>query len=517
MKDRGVEKRLFEQAPILHAVLSLALPTVMSQIILVIYNMADTFFIGLAGNDTMITAVTVCMPAFMFLSAVSNLFGIGGGSVIARALGSGDTRKAHSASSFAIWGCILVTLIYAITALAFLDSFVNVLGGSDSSVHEFARQYLIWTVVLGGLATSMNVLLGHLVRSEGRSVQAGIGIALGGVLNILLDPLFMFLLLPRGSEVLGAAIATSLSNLVATLYFLVVVFVNRKRTTLSLAPMTSALRGGMPNEVIMTGLPAFLMTLCENISYAVLDNLMAVSGTIAQAGLGVAKKVNMLAHCMARGMAQGVLSLIGYNYGAGQYKRMRTAFRISMGISVALSTLWMIVSLVFCRPLVAFFIKHESGSIAYGTRFLRILCLGCPFSACAYAVISFFQAVGESLKSFLLAILRKGMLDIPIMFLLGRLVPTYGIVWATPITDVLCSIAAVVLFSTFVSRLMQHPKNDAFHKDNSYLQKKPLRYADHNRIREPINLFLKTTHVFGFKEDDTDVIGPCVRMGHSEK
>lgn len=457
MKDRAAQTRLFASAPIVRAVLALAIPTVISQVILVIYNMADTFFIGLAGSDAMITAVTVCMPAFMFLSAISNLFGVGGASVIARALGANDADRARHTAAFAFWGCVAVTLAYSLGALLLMDRFVDALGGSDPAVHGNACRYLFWTVTLGGLATSLNALLGHLVRSEGRSVQAGFGIALGGVLNIALDPLFMFVLLPKGHEVQGAAIATALSNLIAALYFLALIAANRRRSVLSLRPRRAALRHGIPGEVLSTGLPACLMTLCENISYAVLDNLMALSGTIMQAGLGVAKKVNMLAHCMARGMAQGVLPLIGYNYGACNYRRMRSAVRISTMISVALSTAWMAASLLFCRPLIGLFIQHASDSVTYGARFLRILCLGGPFSACAYAIISFFQAVGESRKSFVLAILRKGMLDIPMMFLLLRAVPTYGIVWATPIADVMCCATALTLFVAFTRRLLDRP------------------------------------------------------------
>ncbi len=454
MRDQIAEKRLFEQAPVLRAVLALAIPTVISQVILVIYNMADTFFIGLAGSDAMITAVTVCMPAFMFLSAISNLFGVGGASVIARALGAGDGARARGAASFAFWGCAGVTLAYSLAACLGMDAFVDLLGGSASAVHGPACRYLTWTVVLGGLATSLNGLLGHLVRSEGHSVQAGLGIALGGVLNIALDPLFMFVLLPRGREVEGAAIATSLSNLIATLYFLAVFRRNRRRSALSLKPRKDALRRGIPADVLATGLPACLMTLCENISYAVLDNLMALSGTVVQAGLGVAKKVNMLAHCMARGMAQGVLPLIAYNYAAGNHRRMRASVRLSAAISVALSAAWMAASLLLSRRLIGLFIQHESDSIAYGARFLQILCLGGPFSAWAYAVISFFQAVGESRKSLLLAILRKGLLDIPLMFMLRRAIPTYGIVWATPAADVLCCATSIILFTAFLKRLM---------------------------------------------------------------
>ena len=453
MKDRAAQTRVFEQYPVVRAVLALAVPTVISQIILVIYNMADTFFIGLAGSDAMITAVTVCMPAFMFLSAISNLFGVGGASVIARALGAGDPVRARRAAAFAFWGCACVTLAYSLGAWLLLDPFVDLLGGSDPAVHPAACRYLMWTVALGGVATSLNALLGHLVRSEGRSMQAGVGIALGGLLNIALDPLFMFALLPRGNEVLGAAIATCLSNLIAALYFLAVMYYYRQRTALSLRPRRDALADGVPGEVLSTGLPACLMTLCENVSYAVLDNLMALSGTMMQAGIGVAKKVNMLAHCMTRGMAQGVLPLIGYNYAAGNFHRMKSAVRISAAISVSLSALCTTACLIFSRQLVGLFIQHESDSILYGARFLRILCLGGPFSACAYAIISFFQAVGQGRKSLLLALLRKGILDIPMMFLLLRAIPLYGIVWATPIADVLCCATALTLFTEFTGKL----------------------------------------------------------------
>jgi len=453
MKDGATQTRVFEEYPVVRAVLALAVPTVVSQVILVIYNMADTFFISQAGSDTMITAVTVCMPAFMFLSAISNLFGVGGASVIARALGGGDGKKARHAAAFSFWGCFIVTMLYSAGAWLFLDRFVDLLGGSDPAVHAEARRYLLVTVVLGGVATSLNALLGHLVRSEGRSGQAGFGIALGGVLNIGLDPLFMFRLLPPGNEVLGAAVATALSNLIATLYFLGLILSNRRQSVLDLTPRRGALERPIPAEVLATGLPACLMTLCENISYAVLDNLMALSGTVMQAGIGVAKKVNMLAHCMVRGMAQGVLPLIGYNYAARDYRRMKSAIRISTSISVTLATLCMAAGLLFSRNLIGLFIQHESGSLTYGSRFLRILCIGGPFSAFAYGIISLFQAVGESWKSLALAIMRKGLLDIPLMFLLLRPVPIYGIVWATPIADILCCMAALTLLLRFIRRL----------------------------------------------------------------
>ena len=452
VRDQISERALFESKPILSAILKLAVPTVIGQIILVVYNIADTFFVGMTGNDAMVTAVTICMPAFMFLSAISNLFGIGGASVISRALGAGDFRRAGHAARFSFWGCLLTSVAYAAGAAMFLSPFVNLLGGGDAEVHSLAREYLWITVVTGGSFAAMGTLLAHLVRSEGRSIHASAGVAMGGLLNLALDPLFMFALLPPGREVVGAALATATSNLISAAYFAAILRQNRACSALRFRPSPGMLREGVPGAVLACGLPACLMTLFENISYAVLDNLMAAGGVAMQAGIGVAKKVNMLAHCTVRGMAQGVLPLISYNYASGHFERMRRAVLISTGISIKLASACMAVNLALGERFVGVFIHGGAESLTYGTRFLRILCLGCPFSACAYAVISFFQAVGCGLRSFLLATLRKGLLDIPLMFLLRAVDPVCGIVWATPIADAACCAAAICLFAAFLRR-----------------------------------------------------------------
>lgn len=452
MSEAAEKRELFERTPIPKAILELALPSVVGQIILVIYNMADSFFLGLTGSDAMITAVTVCMPAFMFLSAIANLFGVGGASVISRSLGNRLHERARGASAFALTGCVGTTLLYSAAAWAGMDLFIDLLGGHESSVHRLACSYLFCTVVLGGAVTSVNVLLAHLIRAEGHSMHASIGIALGGVLNIVLDPLFMFVLLPPGREALGAAIATTLSNAAALGYFAVLLLRNRTKTILSFRPEREMLQNGIPHDVIATGLPACLMTLLENVSYAVLDNLVSLEGIAVQAGLGIAKKVNMLAHCIVRGMAQGVLPLIGYTYAAGNLKRMRSAVTLSTLISIGIASVCMGICLLFSPQLIGIFIRHASPSLQYGASFLRILCIGAPFSAGAYACISFFQATGCGMRAFLLAIFRKGLLDIPMMFLFRQLLSVYGVVWATPFTDIVCCVLALFLYGSFLHR-----------------------------------------------------------------
>ena len=445
------ERELFERSPILQAIMRLAIPTVIGQIILVIYNMADTFFIGISGSDAKLTAAAVCMPAFMFLSAISNLFGVGGSSVISRALGCRDTQRVRRASAFAAWGCMAVSLLYSLFALLFSDGFIDLLGGSALAVHGFAKEYLLITVTIGGTATAMSTFLSHLIRSEGHAMQASAGIMLGGLLNIVLDPLFMFVLLAPGQEIIGAAVATTLSNCVALVYFIAVLIKGRKKSSLCFRPSLDMLDSSVIGGVLSAGLPACLMTLMENISYAVLDNLMCAYGIACQAGLGVAKKINMLAHCIVRGMSQSVLPLIGFNYASKNYRRMKQSILYSGAISILLAVACMTISLVFNRQLVSIFIQDDHiESLQSGARFLCILCLGGPFSAAAYAIISFFQATGKGMKSFCLAVLRKGVLDIPMMFLLNMIIPVNGIVMATPITDVICSMAAIVMFASFL-------------------------------------------------------------------
>lgn len=423
------------------------------QVILVVYNIADAFFVGLAGSDSSLAAVSVCMPALMFLSAISNLFGVGAASVISRSLGNGDSVRVKAASAFAFFGCLALTFFYSLFAYVFKDSFVDILGGTNPLVHRKSVTYLICTITAGGIATAVSVLFSHLIRAEGRSVSASVGISIGGISNIILDPLLIFVCFPKGSEVLGAAAATAISNLISLFYFIIVLIRIRKRSFLSFRLSRSIFKKNVSRDIIVTGFPAFVMTLFENISYAVLDKLMSLQGLPMQVGVGVAKKINMLSHCIVRGIAQGSLPLIGYNYSSGNYKRMHDCVKISKRLSVTTAAVLMFINLVFARALVSVFIHANTPSLSYGAAFLRILCIGGPFSAGAYIYISFFQAIGSGGKSFILAIMRKGLFDIPLMFILGGFFAAYGIAAATPVTDIICFGVSNIMFGAYLRRL----------------------------------------------------------------
>lgn len=454
-----INTEVFEQDSVSKALLKLALPTVLGQVIIVLYNMADTFFIGRTNNNEMITAVTLCMPAFMFISAIANLFGVGGSSVISRALGKNNRDRAKYTSAFSFWGCAITSILYSVFVLVFSGPFINFLGGSNPIVHSYACEYLKWTVVIGGVFTGLASLLSHLVRSEGNAIHASVGVIVGGIVNIILDPIFMFVIMEPGNEVKGAAFATMISNMISFIYFAVITATGKKRNSILSVKLTKhSFEWEIPRKVFESGIPACVMTLAENISYSILDNLLSAYGTTVQVGIGVAKKINMLAHSIVRGITQGALPFIGYNYSAG--KRVKTKKIVLMTVKFALGTalLCTIVMFFFAHSFIRIFLFEGNPSIQYGITFLRILCLGGPFSAIAYTCISFFQAVGHGGTSFILALLRKGLVDIPMMFILNRIVAVNGVVMATPITDIICCVTAIILFTFFATKHLSKNK-----------------------------------------------------------
>ncbi len=405
--------------------------------------MADTFFIGQIGDPNQVAAAALSLPLFMLFNGVANLFGIGGASLISRSLGVNDRKKATKAAAFSIWTSAAIAVVYGLVIFA-LKGVILPKVGANSETYTYCTQYVFWTITIGGVPTVMNILLAHLVRAEGNSKQASFGMALGGVMNIILDPVFIFVF---KMNVAGAAAATMLSNLIATVYF-VVLIKNKKDTTISFSPKHYSLTDKVPYEILMVGLPSCAMNLLAVFSNIVLNTLMAGYCNEAIAGVGIAKKIDMLAFAIATGMSQGVLPLIGYNYSAKNYKRMmesiKTTFIYSMFISVA-GTIFL---LTCAGPLVKAFIDDPL-TVQYGQLFQRIICISTPCVSVTMIIITMFQSVGKKVQPLCLSLLRKGGLDIPFMFIMNALIGVNGIVWATPIADLGAMIVSIIVFIPF--------------------------------------------------------------------
>ena len=228
-------REIFEDMPVPKALATLAVPTIISQLITMIYNLADTFFIGMTDDPYKIAASSVAFVLVFAMSSIANLFGVGGGSLISRLLGEKKDRDAASVSSFSFWCTLMVSALYSVTVFAFTEPILTFLGVTDNTM-GFAKDYALYVVVLGVIPANLSLTMSHLLRSEGYATHASAGLAAGGILNIILDPIFMFVILEPGREVAGAAMATLLSNCVVLVYFIVIYFVIRKKSVISLDP-----------------------------------------------------------------------------------------------------------------------------------------------------------------------------------------------------------------------------------------------------------------------------------------
>lgn len=449
MKTDNTE--LFESMPVSKAVISLAVPTVISQLITVIYNMADTFYIGQLNDPNQVAASTIALPLFMLLTGISNLFGIGGSSLISRSLGSGNRERARKTASFCIWSGAVTALLYGIALMLFRPVLIPLLGSNDST-YEYIHQYMFWTITIGAVPTVLNTELAHLVRSEGYSKQASFGVALGGILNILLDPFFIFVL---GLEIKGAAIATMLSNLIAVLYFAVLLYKKRMQTVILPDWKHFTIGEGIPKEVITVGLTSFFMAMAGTCSNMVLNGIIASYSNEAIAGMGIAKRIDLVAYAISQGMTQGVLPLIAYNYASGNMKRMLSAVKTTAVYALGIAAAATVLLLAGASSVTKLFIDNAE-TIRHGKIFLQIIALACPLTTLNCIAITVFQAIGKKIQPLILSLLRKGVSDIPFMFLYNHLLGVNDIAWATPTAECVGLVFSGIFLCFLLKEIQTH-------------------------------------------------------------
>lgn len=449
------ERVLFADMPVGKALLSMILPTVVSQIIIVIYNLADTWYVGLTENANAVAAVSLCLPLSTLMSALSNLFGVGGAGVLARALGVQDQNKAQRTIRWSILGTLVSAVFYSLIMLTFGEPILRLIGGDDQTM-DYAFQYLFWVIVIGGIPTILGPVYGHLLRAIGHPKAASFGMILGAVLNIALDPLIMFVLLPPGNEVAGAAIATACSNGVSLLYFLAYFHYHHKKEV-EIGKTFSKKNFSLLFEILQGGIPGFCMVALAMLSNCILNSMISAMGSEAVAGLGIVRKIDQLAYAVNQGITQGMLPLVAYCYSSGHRKRMWKAVGISAAASEIFSLICTTVSLGFAPYLVRIFIR-DSATVEIGARFLRVLCLAIPIYTLTFVIIAVFQAAGKGVEPFLLSVLHKGSLDIAFLFLIRRISSSQNLVWAAPVSEAIALFVGIYLLSRFWN-MMKQDKN----------------------------------------------------------
>jgi putative MATE family efflux protein len=295
---------------------------------------------------------------------------------------------------------------------------------------------------LGATPAILNVVFAYLVRAEGSSLHASLGTMSGCILNIILDPIFV---LPWGFNMgaAGAGLATFISNCVACLYFFILLFIKRGRTYVCIKPSMFKPQRDILLGIFSVGVPASIQNLLNVTGMTVLNNFTAVYGSDAVAAMGIAQKINMVPMYIAMGISQGVMPLVGYNYASKNGKRMRDAITTTAKISVGMLVAVAVIYFCFSRSFIAMFIKNES-IIDYGTVFLRYMCFSLPLLCTDFLAVGVFQACGMGKMSFIFAILRKIVLEIPLLFILNRLNPLYGLAMAQTLAELVLAIAATL-------------------------------------------------------------------------
>ena len=438
-------RELFEIMPVARAVRTMAVPTVIGQLIILIYNMADTFFIGRTNNPYMVAAASLILPVFNITLSIACVAGVGGSALISRLLGEYRDEEAKRVSSFCIYFSIGFAMLFSLLVLIFIKPLLNILGAGEETF-DFAKSYAFCVIVAGGVPTILANVLSNLLRSIGESKKAGFGVTMGGVVNIILDPIFMFLILPKGYEILGAGIATCLSNCISCIYFIVIIKKLGSNSVLKLLPLKHIPKKEHISKIFAVGVPSAITTLLFDLDYIVIDRLMSAYSDIALAAVGIVLKAERLPLNVGVGICQGMVPIVAYNYASKDYKRMNAIARFSLLCGIVCAVLSIVMYEIFAPNIMHFFIDEQE-TVALGTDFLRARCIATVFMFMSFYHVNLFNGYGEGKIALFLGVVRWAVFNIPMLFILNAAVGMYGIVWSQFIADVM-----TVILSFYVHR-----------------------------------------------------------------
>ena len=445
--DEQKQLELFRSGKISEAVLKNAIPAMIAMLMVLIYNLADTFFIGQTHNDLQVAAVSMCAPVFLVFMSIGTVFGLGGTSVISRAMGEGNVDYAKKVSSFCMWSCVSIGVIMSGSFLVFIDQLLNLMGVSED-VWNYAKSYMMIVTLCGPFVLISNCY-SNVIRAEGRANVAMMGMLIGNLANIILDPVMISMF---GWEIRGAALATVIGNVLAAVYYLL--YFRKGTSLLSIHPKDFTTKEGVCKNVLIIGIPAALGSLLMSVSQIILNNRMMQYGGMAMAGMGVAAKVTMMTGTMCIGLGQGVQPLMGYCFGAGNHERFRKVLVFSLVFALLVSMVMTGTCYIFIGQIVKL-VLTDAEAFEFGCHFSRILLSTSVLFGVYYVLTNALQAMGAATPSFIVNLSRQGLLFIPILFILEAKLGLDGLLWAQPVVDVLSLLLEVVLIIP-VYRKMLH-------------------------------------------------------------
>ena len=444
MMDKNQE--IFERAPIPKAVAAMAIPTIISMLVTLVYNMADTFFIGQTKNALMVSAVSLTSPVFTLFTAFGNMFGIGGSTAISRFMGLGEKKRVKHLSSFCFYGAVVCGLALCTGIILGMNPVLHLMGVQEST-YLYAKEYLTY-IAVGCPFILLSGSLGSIVRSEGAAKQAMTGSMVGTILNIILDPV---LILGIDMGVSGAAVATVLGNIGATIYYLIYFW--KSNTILSIRLSDFKAQDRIAVEVLSIGIPTALNSILTTTATIVMNRFLVQYGDNPVAAMGIAIKVNTMIIFIAMGLCAGVQPLLAYNYGAGNRKRLMGVFKFTAVASVVIGGV-LTAALLFVREPVIRIFMNDDIIVEYGAKMFSILQISCPVIGLMFLGINTLQAFGKGLTSLILSVCRQGLVYIPVLFLFNRLFGMYGVVYAQPLADVVTIILVMIICLRSIQKMV---------------------------------------------------------------
>lgn len=432
-----MQNELFESAFVPKAYMKLALPVVLSMMVSLVYNMVDTYFIALTGKQELVAGVSLAAPIFTLMIAFGDIFGLGGSSLISRLFGEKREEEAKRASAFCLWAAIGFGIFVTIVLLVFRTPILKLLG-TDAATFEYAGEYYTW-IAVGAASIILGLVPSNILRTEGLAMQAMAGSILGSIVNIILDPVFIFGL---GQGAAGAAMATVIGNVIADVYYIYVM--NKKAKRLSVSLKEIKIPGTMIRDILVIGIPASITNLMQSIMIMITNHYLIAYGTDKVAAMGIALKANMISAFILVGFAFGGQPLVGYNYGARNKKRLKEILRFAYLFEAGLALVFTISISVFAPAIIKIFM-NQSDIITNGAMMLRLQQLGMVFMAVTLVSTCVCQSVGSAAGAFALSISRQGVLYAISLMVLNAIFGYTGIIATQACADVLTAVIALAI------------------------------------------------------------------------
>lgn len=439
MNEKNID--LLANEPVYKAIIKLSIPMVMGMMVQVFYNLVDTYFIGMLGDSSQLAASNIALPIFILLMGIASIIGTGASSYISRCLGSKDYEQANKTTSISAGLLLMIAIIVTVLGLAFCKPLVKALGASGDT-YEYTYQY-VSIMLIGSIAVIGNFAFGQLLRAEGSAMKSMMGMVIGTILNLILDPIFIF---KFNLGVSGAALATIVGNMVGFIYYLACFI--KGNTVLKIKLRLFSFDKKILGEIFKIGLPSSFNQILMGAATIVANNIAIQYGTQTVAGMGVAAKIMMIGTFIFIGFSTGCQPIIGYSYGAGDLNRAKEVIKIGTRLTCIIGIVLLVVFAISSPILIGLFTK-EAKVIDKGTVILRALIWSLPFVGGQMIATTAAQSMGKAIPAMILSISRQGLLYIPLLLILNAVLGFNGFIYAQPATDIIM----MVLSSIYISKI----------------------------------------------------------------